>query len=352
METNKSESKTLKMMRKRRLEKVLLVLLPICLMVFTVSCGYMTNFMDSKPMQKTESDLGEYEDIKTTDRDIDTLIPAEGIFLTDPILKDQNRVNILMLGTTDNGLSDTIMLLSADMDTETVDIISVPRDTYYERPGHSGASLKLNAVNHDGPLAVAKAVHEILLGIPIDYYAEIDYEGVEKIVDSVGGVTIDVPQNMDYDSDWQNLHIHIKKGKQTLSGEKAVQFLRFRSGYRDGDIGRVRAQQQFVKALIKEASGLNLAKLAMSAIENVDSDISVRAVLHMADALKDLGADSDQTASYTLPGKYVRLYGLSFMRPAEDPEIEAMLKTMYSNKEYIVTTSGAITISGSAMIAE
>jgi LCP family protein required for cell wall assembly len=311
----------------------------VAIIVCTTGVTLGMHLLDSKPLVKEGTKLP--PQIPQTDEKIDVLVPGEGIFATD--YKNSKRVNVLLIGNTDEGLSDTIMLASFDPESKDIDIISVPRDTYYARPGYTSAGfLKINSVFHEGFYETALAVHNVLQGIPINYYAVLTYDGVTKIVDSMDGVPMYVPMDMHYTSAWQHLYIDLKKGQQTLDGDHAVQFLRFRKGYKNGDIGRVEAQQEFVKAAIKRALGLNLPKVADSIQENVESDIRVRTILYL---LKESsGVEMSKVESFTLPGASGKINGLSFWVPAEPPEIETMLREVYDGQK--ATTEGAITTGG------
>jgi LCP family protein required for cell wall assembly len=303
--------------------KVFFIALPICLLIFTGSVFGAMKFLDAKLMNHSGVVAPEQ-----TEEKLDLLIPGEGIFKSE--YYNSKRVNILAYGTTDEGLADTIMLFSFDPDMQEVDVISVPRDTYHERKGFEyGGYLKINAAAHEGPLELCKSVHDVLLGIPINYYAMVDYKGVEKIVDSMDGVPMDVPMNMHYTSKRQNLYINLKKGEQTLNGKQAVQFLRFRKGYKDGDLGRVNAQQQFVKNAAKQALGLDLPKVATTVVQNVDSTITPRAILYLASEAGGMSADA--VNAFTLPGESGMRNGLSFFLRAKETEIEAMLREIYDD---------------------
>lgn len=240
------------------------------------------------------------------EEEMSVLVDPESEFFQ--AFKNANRVNMLVVGINDN-LSDTIMLVSWDMDKDKVDIISVPRDTYYEREGHTGlGEKKINAAYVSGGIVeTANAVSDVLMGIPINYYAVVDYDSVKNIVDGVGGVPIDVQQDMKYDdpSDDPPLHINIKKGEQTLDGEKAVQYLRYRKGYKNGDIGRVSAQQEFMKALFKQCLRNGILDSAKLITKNVKSDITIGAISKYA--LKATGLNADSIETYTMPGegKYI-----------------------------------------------
>ena len=79
----------------------------------------------------------------------------------------------------------------------------------------------------------------------MDYTVSVDLQGFVALVDAIGGVTFDVPINMNYEDPYQNLYIHISKGVQTLSGADALKVVRFREGYATQDIGRMETQQNF-----------------------------------------------------------------------------------------------------------
>ncbi len=215
--------------------------------------------------------------------------------------KDKKRVNILLLGV-NGGLTDTIMLASFDTDAKHVDLISIPRDTYYHRDGYNGeGENKLNAAYRGDPVNTAKAVSEILLGMPINYYAVIDYKGVKNIVDSMGGVPMDIPFHMQYSDPYDKppLVIDIPKGQQVLDGDHAVQFLRYRHGYIEGDIGRVKAQQEFMKSAFRQCLSFNLPKIAKTVFNNVESDITIGAATSLA--TKAMGISSGDITTYMLP---------------------------------------------------
>lgn len=215
--------------------------------------------------------------------------------------KDKNRVNILLLGVNAN-LTDTIMIASFDTDAKHVDLISIPRDTYYHREGYNNeGENKINAAYRGNPVNSAKAVSEVLLGMPINYYAVIDYKGVENIVEAMGGVPMDIKFNMKYTDPYDDppLVINIPKGYQVLDGKHAVQFLRYRKGYLEGDIGRIKAHQEFMKSAFKQCLSFNLPKIAKTVFNNVESDITLGAATSLA--TKAMGISSDGIETYMLP---------------------------------------------------
>lgn len=244
--------------------------------------------------------------------------------------KDSKRVNILVMGV-NSGLTDTIMLASYDMENQKVDVISVPRDTYYYREGYiSPSAHKINAIyGSDGVIGTAKAVSDVLLGIPINYYAVIEYDGVSKVVESMGGVPMNIPFHMVYNDPYDTppLKIDIPEGEQVLDGATAVKYLRYRHGYAQGDIGRVGAQQEFVKAAFKQALGKDLIKVIKTTMANVDSDLPLGMALKIG--TNALGLDSESLTTYLTPGASGTTNGASYWR-TDSKEIESMIRTIYA----------------------
>ena len=166
------------------------------------------------------------------------------------------------------------------------------------------------------------------MGIPINYYAIIDYDAVESIVDGVGGVPIDVPKAMKYDDPYDDppLHIRIPAGQQSLDGEHAVQYLRFRKGYSNGDIGRVEAQQVFMKSLFKQCVEHGIVDSAKLITSNVKSDVTLGAASKYA--LKAMGLESNAITTYTLPGEGQYIGATSYYIQ-DEAKTEEMLLEIY-----------------------
>lgn len=197
------------------------------------------------------------------------------------------QVTFLLTGIDDAlGGSDVMMLASLDTEAGSVRVVQIPRDTYINRPGSQNH--KLNSVYavavtkaklqgqtaeeaaHTGNRAL-RAFLQTNLGVKIDHYVSVSTAGLRAIVDAVGGVKVNVPMDIDYDDNSQNLHIHLKAGEQVLDGAKAEQFVRFRSGYRTADYGRMDAQKIFLSAFFHKIKSeftlptvLNLAKSCLS----------------------------------------------------------------------------------------
>lgn len=162
-------------------------------------------------------------------------------------------------------LTDTIIVASYNPNTQKATLLSIPRDTYTGKtPAKATAYEKINALysRKHRPDETLKAVNEIT-DLDIKYYVVVKTEALIKLVDVIGGITFDVPIDMNYDDTSQNLHIHLKAGEQKLDGDKAEQLVRFRHNndgtsypeeYGDNDTGRMRTQREFIMQVIKQTA--------------------------------------------------------------------------------------------------
>nr|WP_251861830.1 LCP family protein [Clostridium sp. Marseille-Q2269] len=172
-------------------------------------------------------------------------------------------VNILVVGVdignpnsksaSDPKRTDTMLVVNYNPKTKNIKILSVPRDT---RVTMNGKKIKINSAHAINGVNGSIEAIENLLGIQINNYAKIDYEGFRKVIDAVGGVEMDITRNMNYDDPSQNLHIHFQKGTTVhLDGKKAEEFFRWRknnngTGLADGDIGRIENQHKFISKVV------------------------------------------------------------------------------------------------------
>ncbi len=272
------------------------------------------------------------------------------------VFRSQDRINVLLLGVAD-GMTDTIMLGSYDMENQKIDIISIPRDTYYYRAGYKNyASYKINSIyNSQGLTKLATSVSDILYGMPIHYYAIVDYEDVRKIMGVIGGVQIDVPFHMKYDDTTKGheLHIDIPGGLQTIDASNVVEFLRFRhtnpwfaaqgyKSYYSGDIQRSEVQRDFIKKTMAECLKLgNLKDVIRVALENIESDLSYSMAVKVA--VKAMGGlDEASISTHMLPGIDQVINELSFWVKNESQTYQ-MLEEIYGISEEVPATEAAIT---------
>lgn len=230
--------------------------------------------------------------------------------------------NVLVVGVDKVGLNtDTIMVLSLDTKNDKANVLSIPRDTM---SNVSRRVKKINAAYGVGGKAnidQLKTEVRYLLGFEVDYHVVVNLSAFEEIIDAIGGVTIDVPQNMNYEDPYQDLYIHIDKGMQTLNGKEAVGFVRYRKGYAEGDLGRVKAQQQFVEALATQLATPNtvskLPKLANIVLQNMETDLNTGELVWFGTQALELNMAED-LSMFILPGEARMVSGLSYYIPDEE----------------------------------
>ena len=251
-----------------------------------------------------------------------------------------------------DGLSDSMLLLRFDPQQEKVSVLSIPRDTRVYIEGHGVG--KINHANeYGGPALTASVASELLGGITIDRYVRVNVQGVEKLIDALGGVTVNVPKDMKYNDFSQHLYIDLKKGVQHLDGDKAMQFLRYR--YDDyGDISRVQRQQMLMRSAVeqtlKPATVIKIPQILSVIQSHLDTNLTVRELMALTNfASKTDRSDvqmmmlpgdfnsGDEPVSYWLPDQQGinNLMSQHFDLPAEE---EAIANDRYASLEAVSQT--------------
>lgn len=219
----------------------------------------------------------------------------------------------------DAGGSDTNMLVRFDAENKKIDVVSLPRDTLMSN-GH-----KLNSSYNNGGTEKLRSNIEDMLGIPVDFYVSVDLKGFIALIDQIGGVDFDVPEDMDYDDPYQDLHIHFKAGLQKLNGQQAMEVVRFRhnndnTGYGgQQDLGRIGTQQAFLKTVAQKLMKLeNVPAMAETFLKYVKTDLTLGNLMWLANQALSMGG-MDAISFATLPGDGSGWYkGMSVY--ALDPE--------------------------------
>lgn len=239
-------------------------------------------------------------------------------------LKD-DTYNILLCGVDESHENaDTIVLASFDTKAKTLRLLSIPRDTMSneERPIQ-----KINAsysVDYEGNIEQTIREVEKVTALPIDRYAITTFEGFEEAIDAIGGVEMYVPMDLEYSDPYQDLEINLKEGDQILDGKHALQFVRFRSGYATGDIGRIGAQQLFFAALadtfLDKSIVTKVPSLAKVVSENMETDLTISEMIWFFKQAQGMSKDSIEM--FILPGTPDYYDGLSYYIPSESGIIE------------------------------
>ncbi|NJN57078.1 MAG: LCP family protein [Leptolyngbyaceae cyanobacterium SL_5_9] len=203
-----------------------------------------------------------------------------------------------------NGRSDTMLLVQVDPADNSINVLSIPRDTQVEIPG-----VGLTKINHanmlGGDSLAARVVSRNLNGVTIDRYVRVSTEAFRELVDLLGGVEVFVPQPMSYTDETQKLYIDLEQGWQTLNGDEAEQFARFRSDG-NGDIGRVQRQQQLIRALRDRITSPAVIPKLPEAIQliqkYVDTNLSLEEMLALANF--GMALEQDNFRMVMLPGRF------------------------------------------------
>ncbi|MEG5039916.1 MULTISPECIES: LCP family protein [unclassified Microcoleus] len=204
-------------------------------------------------------------------------------------------VNILILGIDGvpepavgpkifNGRSDTILLFHLDPRDKSISLLSVPRDTKVVVPGMSFS--KISEANATGGAALAtQLVSSMLNNTKIERYVRVSSSAFRELVDLLGGVEVFVPRAMSYTDTAQKLKINLAKGWQTLNGEQAEQFVRFRNDGL-GDIGRIQRQQSLIQAIRDRLASpsvlVRLPQIVRLMQKYVDTNLNYEEILTLA----------------------------------------------------------------------
>lgn len=248
-----------------------------------------------------------------------------GSFETDPTDqfssdRKEDFINILV-AVTDEGerRTDALVLVAYDKENQTIELMNIPRDTYCNATSNS------KKVNSAYVLGIENTTNTVadLVGFVPDKYIVMNFDGLAEIIDTLGGVEVDVPFNMKYDDPTQDLHININAGLQVLDGENSVNYLRFRknndgTGYAMGDLGRIEATQDFISTLkdqlLSASTILKIPSLATTVFDNVKTDLTVSEIAWIGTN----GLKLETLNSQTLPGVAKYIGGISYYVPNGD----------------------------------
>ena len=280
-----------------------------------------------------------------------------------PEVNKQDNYNILVMGhDRAASLTDVIMLINYNVAEQSVTIMQFPRDTYVTVGDYYYH--KINGLYNyciaevrdegssdpekDGCVRMAEYL-EKNLAVTIHYSAVMDLDGFEGIVDAIGGVDMYVPQDMYYTDPGQNLYINLKEGYQHLDGDKAEQFVRYRSGYVTGDIGRGNAQKLFISAFISSltkslanADASMITNLAGNVINYVRTDMTVADVVYLGKCFlgigKGGGVKMENISMMTMPGAATMYDGASFF-VMNKAYVADIINEYYNIYDYDITKS-------------
>lgn len=286
--------------RASRSKKIFLTLLGILLAIILVIVGVGAKM---------------YYDVKSTADDAYETVKRSGSEKRQVNLSEQDPFSVLLLGVdtgalgrTEQGRSDTMMVATVNPSTNESLLVSLPRDTYAEIVGHNTED-KINHAYAFGGAAMSMDTVEKLLDIPINHYITINMEGIEALVDAVGGIEVNNPFEFTYEG------TTFPKGSQSLDGEMALKYSRMRYDDPNGDYGRQERQRQIITGVSKKVlstNGLtNYQSILTTMGENVKTDLSFT---DMRTLMGDYRAAFGNIKSDQMKGEGFMQDGVSYQR--------------------------------------
>jgi len=229
-------------------------------------------------------------------------------------VRDTSKYTFLILGVDDGEANtDVIMVVTFDTAAYTLDVVSIPRDTMVNvswrlRKANSIlANMRVRHRGEDG--ADAKAMDSTvemfadILGFEVDYWVRVNMNAFVSLIDAIGGVEFYVPVDMNYTDRYAGLSIQYTRGVHHLSGQQALEVVRFRS-YRTGDIGRIGTQQSFLQTaagqILENRGSLSVLDLANVFINDVVTDLTLSDLIWFGREFMRL--DADNISFHTMPG--------------------------------------------------
>ena len=228
------------------------------------------------------------------------------------------KKNIVVMGCDirkdDVGRSDTLFVVMLDKSKKNAALLSVPRDTRVKIKGHGWD--KINAAFAYGGHKLTQETVQDFLGIKLNNYVVVDFQGFKGLVDAVGGVDINVEKRMYYYDPYDGFEIDLRPGTQHMDGKTAMQYVRYRD--EEGDIGRIRRQQKFLMALYRHIASKNIiAKIpgvSKQIMSMVKTDLSLKEMVELGNVMRGM-VEKDGLKMSMVPGEPEYIDGVSYWIP-------------------------------------
>lgn len=285
---------------------VLAVIVVLCVAVGAAAALYMNSISDSMKMDSQQQS------------ELDTVLSESTA---------QEPYYVLLLGSDARendtaSRSDTIILARIDANVGKATLVSIPRDTKVEIEGHG--TQKINAAYaFGGPAGAVEAV-EKMSGVEISHYAEIHFDELEKAVDQLGGIWVDIPESNDQ-TGASNTGVELNAGMQRLNGEQALAFARERYGYNEGDFQRAENQRIIVQAIADTILSLSPTELpgAVQSLANcISTDYSLDELVNLAQTFQQ--AEHYYFYSAMVPSTTKTIDGVSYTITLKDEWADMM----------------------------
>lgn len=325
--------------RKRRWRRVVLLsfLLVLVLALAGTGAGYIWfSHLVGSSNKKVSADV---KSALKDSKDAQVNLPA-----------DPGAMNILLLGSdsrgTDQGRSDTMMVIHVDPSQGYIGMLSIPRDLRVDIPGH-GLN-KINAAYSYGGAALAIRTVKRVTGININHYIEMDFKAFQDLTNTLGGVYVDVDKYY-YNDNPASMLINLKPGYQLLDGSHALEYVRFRDD-QNADFGREQRQQRFLSDVKSQMEGMGaglifkLPSLTTDLFNNVGTDLSATDILRLAYfGLKLSGSHIKQVR---ITGSTPTIGGISYVVAGKSVIDDAVLELLSPPSQTAAPVASATSSSG------
>lgn len=266
-----------------------------------VASKFAFDFLDQRSNAANYSNGGTFEDQAVKTSKDEYLILLVGV---DKAAGEENNEDFTR--------TDTIMLMKANTKDGTIKLLSIPRDS---RVLVRNTYDKVNHAHAFGGIELTLQSLRNFLGLDIDYYVQVNYQALVNIVDAIGGVDYEVPEGVNIKK-WT---LNIKPGMHHFNGTDTMWYLRTRHIYNNGDIGRVHAQQDFVKAMVdqavKKSNEMNLMTVISSYIKYVKTNLPMSAIVNLVKCIPNFSSDKVET--FIVPGNGAYINNISYYIPDE-----------------------------------
>ncbi len=233
------------------------------------------------------------------------LIPRDSTEAVAVASRGEERITRILVMGVDRAarLTDSIFIVTVNEAAREARILQIPRDTYanYTDRDYKKLNGALGVLGADG----VKDMLSESLGVQIDRYVILDLSCLAGIVDAIGGVDVELKQDIYYTGD--GLDHALSAGRQHLDGQGAELLVRFRSGYPNADLGRLDAQKQFLAAFAQKCKSISfteMLRVAWIALPRVQTDLGVHEIVRLASVLRE--CDAEHIPMATLAGEAVQ----------------------------------------------
>lgn len=233
------------------------------------------------------------------------------------VTPSQDNISILFLGVDSRdsdlrGRTDAMLLATFNIEESSIKILSIPRDSYVTIPGRENPD-KINHAHAFGGLDLTLETVEEFLDIPVDYYVTLNFEAFMEIIDSFGGVDVEVPFTF---SEQNSAGVHntitINEGMQTLDGEEALAYVRMRKKDPLGDVGRGMRQQQVIQALIEKGSSFSSITKYGDVINSVEEYMNTNLSFSNLISFHSYAKALNEIETINLEGENTRIDGVAY----------------------------------------